>query len=103
MFIIHHSSFLIQRPSFLVWPQPINPLHALALSALAAAIPLFVVLLLMGVLRKPGYVAAAWGLASTFILAALVWRMPLQLALTSAAFGLVYALWPIMWIAFAAL
>jgi len=102
MFIIHHSSFIVS--SFILpWPQPINPLHALALSALAAAVPLFVVLLLMGVRRKPGYVAAAWGLASAFILAALVWRMPPQLALASAAFGLVYALWPIMWIVFAAL
>jgi glycolate permease len=108
MFIIHHSSFIvssliIHRSSFLVWPQPIDPLHALALSALAAAIPLFVVLLLMGVLRKPGYVSAAWGLASAFLLAALVWRMPLELAFASAAFGVVYALWPIMWIVFAAL
>ncbi|MGO9273184.1 MAG: L-lactate permease [Terriglobia bacterium] len=108
MFIIHHSSFIISssiihRSSFLSWPQPIAPLHALALSALAAAIPLFVVLLFMGVLRKPGYVSAAWGLASAFVLAALVWRMPPQLALASAAFGFVYALWPIMWIVFAAL
>jgi lactate permease len=102
MFIVHHSSFIVSS-FILAWPQPIDPLHGLALSALAAAIPLFVVLLLMGVLRKPGYVAAAWGLASAFILSALVWRMPPQLALTSAAFGFVYALWPIMWIVFAAL
>jgi len=104
MFIIHHSSFIVS--SLIVswlWPQPIDPLHALALSALAAAIPLFVVLLLMGVLRKPGYVAAAWGLTSAFILAALIWRMPPGLAFASAVFGFVYGLWPIMWIVFAAL
>ena len=103
MFFPSCLSFIIRPSTFPAWAQPVDPLHALALSALVAAIPLFVVLLLMGVLRKPGYISAAYGLASTFILAALVWRMPLALALTSAGFGFVYALWPIMWIVFAAL
>ena len=42
------------------WPQPLDPLHSVALSALAAALPLFLLLVLMGVLRKSGYVSAAW-------------------------------------------
>src|SRR5579862_3242804 len=85
------------------WPQPIDPLHGMALSALAAAGPLLLLLALMGVLRKSASVSAVWGLAAAFFLAEAVWRMPLRLAVLSAAFGAVYALWPIMWIVLAAL
>lgn len=85
------------------WPQPIDPLHGMALSALAAAGPLLLLLALMGVLRKSASISAVWGLAAAFFLAEAVWRMPLRLAVLSAAFGAVYALWPIMWIVLAAL
>ncbi len=85
------------------WAQPLAPLHSLALSALAAALPLALVLLLMGILRKSGALAAGAGLGLTFLLALVVWRMPLKLAAITTVFGFVYALWPIMWIVFAAL
>ena len=62
------------------WVQPLTPLHSLTLSALAATIPLVVVLLLMGVARKSSLVAGGSGLAVTAILAATVWRMPPVLA-----------------------
>ena len=87
----------------LMWPQPIDPLHSLALSALVAVIPLLVVLLLMGVLRQSGLLASACGLAAAGILALLIWGMPARLALWSVGFGLVYAVWPILWIVFTAL
>ena len=86
-----------------LWSQPIDPLHGMALSALAAALPLFVVLFVMGLLRKPGYIAAVWGLVCCLLLACFIWHMPIPLALVSTGFGFVYALWPIMWIVFAAL
>lgn len=73
------------------------------LSAVAASVPLALLLVLMGVLRKSGSVSAAWGLAAAGSLAALAWGMPLKLELVSAAYGFVYALWPIMWIVFTAL
>jgi len=73
------------------------------LSALAAAVPLAVLLILMGGLRKSGAFSAAWGLATAALLAMLIWRMPVQLAALSAGFGFVFALWPIMWIVFTAL
>ena len=85
------------------WIQPLDPLHHLPLSALAAAAPLALLLLLMGGLRKSGAAAAGWGLAGATLLAVLIWRFPLKLALLSVAFGGLYALWPIMWIVFAAL
>ena len=75
----------------------------MALSALAAAVPLVVLLVLMGGLRKPGWVAAAWGLATAMALAVVIWRMPPAYAVWSAVFGAVFALWPILWIVLAAL
>jgi L-lactate transport len=86
-----------------LWPQPLYPMHGAVLSAAVAAIPLALVLILMGWLRKPGYVSAAAGLLSSLALACGVWHMPVGLALWSAAYGATYALWPIMWIVFAAL
>ena len=91
------------RISVPMWTQPINPLHHVELSALAAAIPLILILAVMGGLRKSGYVSAAWGLLVSLVLAITVWRMPLKLALLSIFFGGVYALWPIMWLVFASL
>jgi lactate permease len=86
-----------------VWAQPLNPLNLLWLSALVAAVPLAVLLILMGGLRKSGALSAGWGLASAVLLAVGVWGMPAKLAALSAAFGLIYALWPILWIVFTAL
>src|SRR6185437_10186837 len=86
-----------------LWHQPLSPAHGMALSAVVAAVPLAVVLVLMGWLRKPGYISAASGLLSSLVLACAVWHMPVGLALWSAGYGLVYALWPIMWIVFTAL
>jgi lactate permease len=86
-----------------IWVQPLNPLNFLPLSALVAAIPLVVLLSLMGGLRKSGAVSAAWGLASATLVTLLVWHFPLRLALLSMTFGFLYALWPIMWIVLASL
>ncbi|MGH9358238.1 MAG: L-lactate permease [Terriglobia bacterium] len=86
-----------------LWQQPLNPLHHLALSALAAFAPLVLLLVLMGVLRKSSYVSAAWGLVASLFIAVAVWGMPFKIAVVSAAFGAVYALWAIMWIVFTAL
>src|SRR5438874_2031535 len=92
------------QPSPVVsWNQPLDPLHSMPLSALTAAVPLAILLLLMGGLRKSGYVSAAWSLLVALAAALAVWHMPFGLALASTVYGFVYALWPIMWIVFAAL
>ena len=85
------------------WSQPIDPLHGLALSAVAAALPLAVVLFVMGFLRRPGYIAAISGLLCCLALACFIWNMPVGLAFMSVGYGVIYAVWPIMWIVFAAL
>jgi lactate permease len=99
-------SLLVTRHSVdlaFVWPQPLAPAHNLGISALIATLPLAVVLILMGGLRKSGALSAALGLATAFLLAIFVWGMPLPLAVLSGLFGFAYALWPILWMVFSAL
>jgi lactate permease len=86
-----------------IWPQPLDPLHSMVLSALVAALPLILVLVLMGGLRKGGLFASACGLGMAGLLAILVWHMPPLLVLWSAAYGFIYAVWPILWIVFGGL
>jgi L-lactate transport len=85
------------------WPQPLDPLHSIVLSAIVAAIPLIVVLVLMGGLRKSGLFASACGLGSAAILAAAVWRMPMALASWSVLYGFAFATWSILWLVLCAL
>ena len=86
-----------------MWAQPLAPLGSVSSSGLVAAIPLVVVLLLMGVWRRSGLFSSACGLATAALLAIGVWHMPITLALWSVAFGFAFALLPILWIVFAAL
>jgi L-lactate transport len=86
-----------------IWPQPLAPLHSVVLSAAVAAIPLIVVLVLMGGLRKSGLFASACGLATAAMLAVAVWQMPVLLAGWSIIFGFAYASWSILWLVFCGL
>jgi lactate permease len=72
----------------------------LGLSALIAAVPVFTLLLLLGVFRKPAWIAAVTGLAVTFVLAIGGYHMPAKLALSAAGNGAVFGLFPISWIVF---
>ena len=76
---------------------------SLLLSFLVAAIPIIVVLVMLGVLQRPAWQAALAGLASALVIAIGVWQMPAGLAINATAAGVTFALWPIMWIVFAAL
>ncbi len=75
----------------------------LALSFIVAAAPIVVVLVTLGVLRRPAWVASLSGLVVALAIAVLIWRFPVRLAFSSIAAGVVFALWPVMWIVFNAL
>ncbi len=75
----------------------------LGLSFVAAILPVLAVLLLLGVLRRPGWQAALAGLAVGLIIAIAIWKMPVGLAFNSVLAGAVFALWPVMWIVLNAL
>jgi lactate permease len=76
---------------------------SLLMSFLVAAIPIVIVLVMLGLLQRPAYQAAIAGLITGLIVAIAVWQMPMGLALNATAAGVAFALWPIMWIVFAAL
>ena len=86
-----------------IWPQSLDPLHSSVLSALVAALPLILILVLMGVLRKSGLFASACGLGTAGLLAMLIWHMPFALLSWSTAYGFIYALWPVLWTVFSGL
>ncbi|MGO9672635.1 MAG: L-lactate permease [Methylocella sp.] len=75
----------------------------LPLSFVAAAAPIAVVLVMLGVLRRPAWAASLGGLIVALAIAVLVWRFPVPLAINSIAAGVVFAMWPVMWIVFNAL
>lgn len=71
---------------------------SLPLSFLVGAVPIAVVLLLLGVLRRPAWQASIAGVVVALILAVTVWKLPLSLGLNSVAAGATFAAWPVMWI-----
>ena len=71
---------------------------SLPLSFLVAVLPIAVVLVLLGVLRRPAWQASLAGLLTALVIAVAVWRFPLGMALDSVAAGVTFALWPVMWI-----
>jgi len=76
---------------------------SLLLSFLVAILPIATVLVLLGILKRPAWQAALAGLAVGLLIAATVWRLPVGTAFASAINGMVFALWPVMWIVINAL
>ena len=71
---------------------------SLPLSFLVATLPVLTVLVLLGAVRRPAWQASLAGLVVGLILAVAVWSLPANLALNSVLNGVVFALWPVMWI-----
>ncbi len=72
-------------------------------SALLAAVPVVLMLYLLGVARKPAWMAGISGCAIAFVIALAAYRMPLNLAVNSVLYGAAYGLLPIGWIVFTAI
>lgn len=85
----------------MIWRQAYS-LFGLGLfaSAVIAAIPILIVLLLLGVVRKPSWMAGLAGLGFTFALALAGYHMPVSAAVSSAGEGAAFGLFPISWIVF---
>ncbi len=84
-----------------MWEQNYQPLlDSLGWSAAAAALPILVPLLLIGVLRKPAWISGLAGLATAVLVAVLIYDMPVQLAASSATMGAAFGLLPIGWIVY---
>nr|WP_321984503.1 L-lactate permease [uncultured Lichenicoccus sp.] len=76
---------------------------SLLLSFIVAALPIATVLVMLGILRRPAWQASLGGLIAGLVISILFWHMPVFLAVDSTLNGMVFALWPVMWIAVNAL
>ena len=87
-----------------MWQHNYEPVGgSLGLSAPVAAIPIVVLFLLLGVWRKPAWMAALAALGSALIVALAVYGMPAQLAVISTVYGAAYGIFPIAWIVFSSI
>ena len=87
-----------------LFQQQLTPIAgSLLLSFLVATVPIAIVLLLLGVFRRPAWQASLAGLAAGLAIAVGLWHMPPGLALSAIGMGATFALVPVMWIVFNAL
>jgi lactate permease len=87
-----------------MWRHNYEPVAgSLGASAVAAAIPIVVLFVMLGVLRKPAWMSALSALAAALVVALGVYGMPVQLALISTIYGAAYGLFPIAWIVFSSI
>jgi lactate permease len=73
------------------------------LSALVAALPIIVLLGLLGLLRVKAHIAALAGLGASLLVAIVVFGMPVETAAAAATNGAAFGLFPIGWIVLCAI
>jgi len=87
-----------------MWEHNYQPIaDSLGLSAIVAVIPIVVLFVMLGALRKPAWVSALSALGSAFLIALIAYGMPVRLAVMSAIFGAAFGLFPIAWIVFSSI
>ena len=87
-----------------MWQHNYAPVGgSLGLSAIAAAVPIAVLFLMLGVARKPAWMSSLTALLSALIVSLAVYGMPFNLAIISAIYGAAYGLFPIAWVVFASM
>ena len=82
-----------------MWQHNYTPLNgSLFLSAAVAALPILVLLVLLGVLRKPAWISALAGLGTTILMALFLYGMPIKYVFSATTMGAAFGLFPIGWI-----
>jgi lactate permease len=82
-----------------MYRQVLDPVsHSLAWSALIAALPLLILVVMLGVLRITAWVSSLVALAAALIVATVVYPMPVAQALLAASLGATTGFFPILWI-----
>jgi lactate permease len=82
----------------MTWTMATNPLGNVALSALAASVPLFFLFWALAIKRMKGHWTAILAVALGVAVAVTTFGMPLQLAALATADGMLFGLWPVAWI-----
>lgn len=87
-----------------MWQQNYTPVAgSLGLSALVAGLPIFTLLFLLGVKRKPAWIAGLSGLGTAIVVALFVYGMPPGIMIGAIGYGAAFGLFPIGWIVFSAI
>ena len=81
--------------------QPVG--NSIVLSAIVAAIPLYILFIMLAVMRLPAWLSALTAMLSAAIVAFTVWGMPAHLTISATTEGMAFGLWPISWIVLNAL
>jgi len=80
------------------WLQNYDPLHNIFLSTLIAALPIILLLSMIAIFSVRIHFAAVLGLGAAFLVAVLMYRMPVKIATATTIFGAFNGLFPIGWI-----
>jgi len=84
-----------------MWQHNYEPVGgSLGVSGIVAAIPIVVLFIMLGWLRRPAWQAALAALASALVVALAAYGMPVRLAVVSTVYGAAYGVFPIAWIVF---
>ena len=83
-----------------MWEHNYDPFGNPVISTLVAAVPIVVLLIMIGVLRKPAWMSALAGLGTALIVATVAYGMPADLAVRAGVMGAAFGLLPIGWIVF---
>jgi lactate permease len=87
-----------------MWQQQYTPVDSsLGLSAIVAALPIFVILFMLSGLRQPAWRSGLAALGTAFCVAIFAYRMPVGLAVSSTLLGSATGLFPIAWVVFSAI
>ncbi len=87
-----------------MWQHNYEPIAgSLGISALVAAVPIFVLFVMLGVLRKPSWMSALAALGFALLVSLAVYGMPAKLAIISVVFGAAYGIFPIAWVVFSSI
>jgi L-lactate transport len=87
-----------------MWQHNYTPIsNSLAISSAVAALPIFVLLLMLGVFRKPAWLSSLTGLAGAMVVALFVYGMPVSIMIGAVTYGAAQGLFPIGWVVFTAI
>jgi lactate permease len=79
-----------------MWQHNYEPVAgSLGVSALVASIPIWILVVMLGWLRKPVWMSALAALTAAFVVSLVAYGMPVQLAVLSTIYGAAYGLFPI--------
>lgn len=86
----------------MTWTREIDPFNNITISALLAVIPILFIFWALIIKKMKGYLASLFTMIIALVVAVLVYRMPVNLAMLSGLQGALYGFFPICWIIIAA-